>query len=72
MNNPEDNQSWEQELLKMLNDPRTGLKESSDTNKTRHGIFGLVRTILSQQAEKQREEIARLRADCNYYETRLD
>lgn len=30
-----------EELKKLLNDPRTGLKESSDTNKTRYAILAL-------------------------------
>lgn len=30
------------EALEMMNDPRTGLRDSSDTNKTRYGLLGLI------------------------------
>lgn len=31
-----------EELRVLLDDPRSGLKESSDTNKTRYGIYALL------------------------------
>lgn len=38
-----------EKLKKLLDNPRTGLKESSDTNKTRHGILALF--------DEQKEEL---------------
>lgn len=40
------------ELLKLLDDPRTGLKDSSDTNKTRYAILEL----FTRQEEKIRKD----------------
>ncbi len=45
-------QEIKEKLKEMLDNPRTGLKESSDTNKTRMGIFALfdeVLQIISQE-----------------------
>ena len=50
---------WEEQLKALLNDPRTGLRDSSDTNKTRYAILDtryaildLVQSLLdSQRAE---------------------
>ena len=47
------------ELLKLLDDKRTGLKDSSDTNKTRYNILGLVEEAL----EKQNSKISKLLGD---------
>lgn len=37
---------WEKELRALLDDPRTGLKDSSDTNKTRSAILALFDKLL--------------------------
>lgn len=50
----------EQELLKLLDDPRTGLRDSSDTNKTRYAILALFSSkdeaIRADQRTKDAEE----------------
>lgn len=46
----------EKELLKLLDDPRTGLKDSSDTNKTRYAILELF-TKQEEKILKQLETI---------------
>lgn len=45
-------ESWEEEILKLLNDKRTGLKASSDSNKTRYNILGIVEDALKSQESK--------------------
>lgn len=47
--NPTD---WREKLEELLEDPRTGLKESSDTNKTRTGIYALVEEVESSAIER--------------------
>lgn len=48
--------SWEERILAMLDDNRTGLRASSDTNKTRHAILEEVRTLLLAAEKKARVE----------------
>jgi len=43
------------ELKEMLDDPRTGLKDSSNTNKTRYGILALFETAIAQALAEERE-----------------
>ena len=45
-------EEWEKELKQLMNDPITGLKESSNTNKTRYGILGLFEEALSSQKQR--------------------
>lgn len=39
----------EEKLKKLLDDPRTGLRESSDTNKTRYAILALFEENSTQE-----------------------
>ena len=41
--------TWLKDLKDLLNDPKSGLKESSDTNKTRSAILGLFEYALDKQ-----------------------
>jgi len=45
------------ELKEMLDDPRTGLKDSSNTNKTRYGILALFETAIAQALAEERERV---------------
>lgn len=45
-----------EELKELLNDPRTGLKDSSDTNKTRYAILALFEEVY-QELQADRENI---------------
>ena len=45
------------ELKEMLDDPRTGLKDSSNTNKTRYGILALFETSITQALAEERERM---------------
>jgi hypothetical protein len=40
-----------EELKGLLNDPRTGLKESSDTNKTRYAILALFDEVFDRRQD---------------------
>lgn len=47
-------------MLELLDNPRTGLKESSDTNKTRMELLGILdemTQIATQSVEAERERI---------------
>jgi len=45
------------ELKEMLDDPRTGLKDSSNTNKTRYGILALFETAIAQALAEERKRV---------------
>ncbi len=45
------------ELKEMLDDPRTGLRDSSDTNKTRYGILALFEESIHQAIAEDRERM---------------
>lgn len=47
--------TWQEELKMLLNNPRTGLKESSNTNKTRYAILAL----FDDAIQKTREDAVR-------------
>lgn len=48
----------EKQLLEMLNDKRTGLRDSSNTNKTRYGILGLLdKALLKKEKDTLKELI---------------
>lgn len=42
----------EVKLRALLNDPRTGLRDSSDTNKTRYAILGMFEDTLDEYKAK--------------------
>jgi len=48
------------ELKEMLDDPRTGLKDSSNTNKTRYGILALFETAIAQVLVEERERVIKV------------
>lgn len=58
---------WESELKKLLDDSRTGLKDSSDTNKTRYAILELFSSTEKRVANEIIGEIKRYS-----YETKVD
>ena len=45
------------ELKEMLDDPRTGLRDSSDTNKTRYCILALFEESITQALAEDRERV---------------
>lgn len=49
--------NWKEELKKLLDNSRTGLKDSSDTNKTRYAILALFEDSLSSQAHALKKQI---------------
>lgn len=49
--------NWKEELKKLLDNQRTGLKDSSDTNKTRYAILALFEDSLSSQAHALKEKM---------------
>lgn len=58
-------QSWDKknlviEALRLLNDPRTGLRDSSDTNKTRYAIVALFDSLESRLREEWAGEIQKI------------
>jgi hypothetical protein len=71
----------EKELLKLLNDPRTGLKDSSDTNKTRYSILALfskdfikenlINEYLCRKC-KRTSKIIKLKENCPFCENSID
>ena len=48
------------ELKEMLDDPRTGLKDSSNTNKTRYGILALFETAIAQALAEEKERVIKV------------
>jgi len=48
---------WKEEILKLLDNPRTGLKESSDTNKTRYAILGIIEELLEKKDEEKKVKV---------------
>lgn len=53
-------EQWDQEIFKELDNERTGLKDSSDTNKVRYRIVGIVARALEDQESRHRKEKERL------------
>lgn len=49
------------ELKRLLNDRRTGLRDSSDTNKTRYAIIDLFESVFSSYQAELREELRKLK-----------
>ena len=52
-----------EKLKNLLDDPRTGLKDSSDTNKTRQAILGMFDAYTASLVEKVEERVNALKEE---------
>lgn len=63
---------WEEELKAMLNNPHTGLKDSSNTNKNRYAILALVQHVAAAEREKAIKECMEVLEEMNNHNTMMD
>lgn len=59
----------ESELKELLDNPRTGLKDSSDTNKTRYAILALFEEQRQKDRESLVEMVRGMEQDTSKYDT---
>lgn len=59
-------ETTEERLKALLDDPRTGLKDSSDSNKTRYAILALIDEGVQAHTDRVVEAISKAKKGCDF------